>query len=469
MAVTSSASTNGDDSYILIDSNAEAMSANKDFLETIGDEVDSLSADMRTISLDIHDHPELQFKEFHAHKVLTEYLNKQAGWVVTPSAYNIGTAFVAVYDSRKKGPVVSYNAEYDALKGIGHACGHNLIAIMSTVGALATARIMEKMSIAGKVVLFGTPAEEGGGGKIKLLNAGAYKDNNVDISLISHPGISPDAALVRTAAYTAFKVEYFGKEAHAAAGESGNPLCPRCLTQYKLSLTFSQRPWDGINALDALITAYNAISVLRQQTQPGDIIQGMITDGGLRPNIIHAHAAGSFVVRSSSRARVEGLMQRVHACFEAGATATGAELKLIPGGSYDDLSPNRALGRSYRHFFNRLGGNIVKGDVDILESPTTASSDQGNISYAMPSIQPSCWIRSEDEEGKQLGGPHTPDFERAARSEEAHSLAMRVAKALTATAVDVLTRPELLAEAKKEFDEMKRMDEMSRASVKPTK
>ncbi|KAK4899716.1 hypothetical protein LTR27_002982 [Elasticomyces elasticus] len=432
MAGASSASTDGDDSYILIDSNAEAMSANKDFLEAIGNEIDSLSADMRTISLEIHDHPELQFKEFHAHKVLTEYLSKQAGWVVTPSAYNIATAFVAVYDSRKKGPVVSYNAEYDALKGIGHACGHNLIAIMSTVGALATARIMEKMSIGGKVVLFGTPAEEGGGGKIKLLDAGAYKDNNVDISLISHPGISPDAALVRTAAYTAFKVEYFGKEAHAAA-------------------------------------AYNAISVLRQQTQPGDIIQGMITDGGLRPNIIHAHAAGSFVVRSSSRARVEVLKQRVYACFEAGATATGAELKIIPGGSYDDLMPNRALGRSYRHFFNRLGGNIVKGDVDILESPTTASSDQGNISYAMPSIQPSCWIRSEDKEGKQLGGPHTPDFEKAARSEEAHGLAMRVAKALTATAVDVLTRPELLTEAKKEFDEMKRMDEMSRASIKPTK
>ncbi|KAK5740905.1 hypothetical protein LTR17_004259 [Elasticomyces elasticus] len=424
MAVASSASIDGDDSYILIDSNAEAMSANKDFLEAIGNEIDSLSGDMRTISLEIHDHPELQFKEFHAHKVLTEYLSKQAGWAVTPSAYNIATAFVAVYDTGKKGPVVSYNAEYDALKGIGHACGHNLIAIMSTVGALATARIMDKMSIGGKVVLFGTPAEEGGGGKIKLLNAGAYKDNNVDISLISHPGISPDAAL---------------------------------------------RPWDGINALDALITAYNAISVLRQQTQPGDIVQGMITDGGLRPNIIHAHAAGSFVVRSSSRARVEALKQRVYACFEAGATATGAELKIIPGGSYDDLMPNRALGRSYRHFFNRLGGNIVKGDVDILESPTTASSDQGNISYAMPSIQPSCWIRSEDEEGKQLGGPHTPDFEKATRSEESHGLAMRVAKALTATAVDVLTRPELLAEAKKEFDDMKQMDEMSRASIQPTK
>lgn len=206
---------------------------------------------------------------------------------------------------------------------------------------------------------------EGGGGKIKLLEAGAYQDHNVDISLISHPGIGPDAALVRTAAYFAFKVEYFGKEAHAAA-----------------------RPWEGINALDALVMAYNGISVLRQQTQPGDIIQGQITNGGLRPNIIHAYSAGRFVVRSSTRARVEALKKRVYACFEAGAIATGAELKITEGGSYDDHQPNRALGQSYRHSFNRLGGNIPQGDIDILKNSTQASTDQGNISYAMPSISP---------------------------------------------------------------------------------
>ena len=143
---------------------------------------------------------------------------------------------------------MSFNAEYDALKGIGHACGHNLIAIASIGGALATATLVREQQLGGKVVLFGTPAEEGGGGKIKLLNAGAYSDHKVDISLIAHPGISPDSALVRTAAYSSFKVEYHGREAHAAA-----------------------RPWDGINALDALIVAYTSISALRQQTQPGDI------------------------------------------------------------------------------------------------------------------------------------------------------------------------------------------------------
>ncbi|RMY84860.1 hypothetical protein D0862_11319 [Hortaea werneckii] len=425
--------------FVMVERDASLPPGEDDLLPTMSKYVDSVSEELRTISLKIHDDPELQYKEHHAHSVLTNYMSQKPGWVVTPSCYDIETAFVAVYDSGKNGPTVSFNAEYDALKGIGHACGHNLIAVASVAGALATAHLISQKELSGKVVLFGTPAEEGGGGKIKLLDAGAYTEHGVDISLISHPGITPDAALVRTAAYTAFKVEYFGKEAHAAA-----------------------RPWDGINALDALITAYNAISVLRQQTEPGDIIQGMITNGGLRPNIIHAYSAGRFVVRSSTRARRDALLKRVQACFEAGSTATGAELKVTRGGSYDDHMPNKALGRSYRHFFNRLGGNIPREDVDYLESATMASTDQGNVSYAIPSISPNCWIRSEDEQGNQLGGPHTPDFEKAARTQEAHERAMKVGKALAATAGDVLTRPELLQEIRREFGEVKRADESRR-------
>lgn len=219
-------SGNSDD-WVMVDntSTMESSLVHKDILSSVASAIDKLSSELRNISLEIHDNPELQFKEFHAHQVLTEYLQKQIGWKVIPSAYDIKTAFVAVYDTGKDGPVVSFNAEYDALVGIGHACGHNLIAIASVGAALAAAQVAQHLGIGGKVVLFGTPAEEGGGGKIKLLNAGAYKDNGVDISLITHPGITPDAALVRTAAYAGFKVEYFGKEAHAAA-----------------------RPWDGINS-----------------------------------------------------------------------------------------------------------------------------------------------------------------------------------------------------------------------------
>jgi amidohydrolase len=291
---------------------------------------------------------------------------------------------------------------------------------------LATEKILREDRLSGKVYLFGTPAEEGGGGKIRLLNAGAYK--GIDVSLMSHPGIAPDSALVRTAAYTALRVEYFGREAHAAA-----------------------RPWDGINALDALVTAYNALSVLRQQTQSGDIIQMQITNGGLRPNIIHAYSSGQFVVRSASHARLEALKARVIACFEAAALATGAKLKLTQGGSYKDHVPNHALGHVYRSFFNRLGGDIPEGRIDEIEGVTQASTDQGDISHALPSLHTGFWIRSEDEDGKQLGGPHTPDFEKAARTGENHAVAMDVGKALAATAVQVLADPELLKEVKRDF------------------
>lgn len=405
------------------------------YLTSISEIVDNLSSTLRSISLKVHDNPELGYKEYIAHDTLTTFFSSQPGWKVTPHAYNIPTAFIATYSSTHTGPVVSFNAEYDALPTIGHACGHNLICIASVGAALATATILSQHTLPGTVTLFGTPAEEGGGGKIALLNAGAYTDHNVDVSLISHPGITADSALMRTAAYTAFKVEYHGKEAHAAAA-----------------------PWEGVNALDALVTAYNGISVLRQQTRPGDIVQGMITHGGVKPNIIHAYAAGRFVVRSTTRARRDGLRERVQKCFEAGATATAARLVITPGGEYDDHVPNWTLGARYRQWFNALGGRIEAPELDVIRGQTMASTDQGNVSYAVPSLSAGFWIRSEGEDGGQKGGPHTPDFAEAARTEEAHGLALRVAKALAATAVDVLSRKGLLEEVKKEFEDMKKAD-----------
>lgn len=148
------------DDFVMVsrDGSIEATSSN-DYLKSISKHIEDISDDLRDISLSIHDSPELQFKEYHAHQVLTDYLKKQSGWTVTPSAYHIQTAFVAVFDSGKKGPVVSFNAEYDALIGIGHACGHNLIAISSLGAALAAARVVSEEGLGGKVVLFGTPAE----------------------------------------------------------------------------------------------------------------------------------------------------------------------------------------------------------------------------------------------------------------------------------------------------------------------
>ncbi|KAH8650110.1 hypothetical protein BX600DRAFT_517323 [Xylariales sp. PMI_506] len=399
------------------------------YLGQISSYVDSIADDLWPVNKRIHDNPELGFKEFIAHDALTGFLKGRPGWKVMPSAYGMATAWVAVWDSGKKGPVISYNVEMDALEGIGHACGHNLIAMASMAGGLATTELMSRRDIGGKVVIFGTPAEEGGGGKIKLLEAGAYKDYDVDINLISHPGTDEfgNNALVRTSAYTEFKVEYFGREAHAAAS-----------------------PWLGINALDAMVTAYTAVSVLRQQTMPGDVIQGHISDGGVRPNIIHAYTAGRWVVRANTQARLQVLKKKVISCFEAGAGATGATLKITPIQSYADHVPNRVLGRCYKRYYNELSPPTKipdNDDVDEIDGRSMASTDQGDISYAMPSLSPGFGIPP----GPQGNGPHSPDFADAAGTKLAFARAMRVGKALAGTALDVLTTPGLVAEIKEEW------------------
>ncbi|KAL1706598.1 hypothetical protein EV121DRAFT_201025 [Schizophyllum commune] len=398
-------------------------SLSTDRLDEITAFLDSQTDALRELNWKIHDNPELAYHEFVAHETLTSFMEDR-GWAVTRGAYGIATAFVAVYDSGVKGPVVSFNAEYDCLKDIGHACGHNLIATASVAAALATAECMRRHSLAGKVVLYGTPAEEGGGGKIRLLDAGAYRDHGVDVSLMAHPGIVRPSALVRTAAYQKLTVEYFGKEAHAAAS-----------------------PWEGINALDGLITGYNAMSALRQQTMPKDVIGVNITYGGLAPNIIHAYAAAGVVVRSEDRYRLVELERRVRGCLEAGAAGSGAELKITTGGSYLDHTPNKALGRFYRHYFNRLGpkGPIPPPEVDWLTGFTSASTDQGNISYAMPSLHAGFYVESD-------AGPHTPKFTEAARTQQAHDSALMTGKALAATAVEVLSRKGLLKEIKEEWE-----------------
>jgi amidohydrolase len=307
---------------------------------------------------------------------------------------------------------------------MGHACGHNLIAIVSIAAGLATADIMKRYDLSGKVMIFGTPGEEGiGGGKIQLLKAGAY--DGVDISLISHPGIFNNSPRVRTTAFARLEVEYFGRASHAA-----------------------NSPWLGINALDALIIAYNAVSALRQQTMPTDVIGMNITNGGDRPNTIHAYAAGSCVIRANTSSRLTELQEKVSACFRAGAEATGARLalKLTPG--YADHVPNRLLAASYTKYWNALP-HVPDPPIPSGEQYTfvKASTDQGNISYAMPSVNASFAIPP----GPKGGPPHSPDFEGASGTREAFRRALRVAKALAGTAVDVLATPGLVGEVKEEW------------------
>jgi amidohydrolase len=413
---------NEEEDFVLVQHHDAILPSEPKYMSEITDFIKSITDDLSAINTKIHDNPEVGYEEHKAHALLTNFLKSRQDWKVTTSAYGIDTAWVAVYDSGKRGPVVSFNVEMDALPGLGHACGHNLIATSSLAAALATASVMRRHSLRGKIVLFGTPAEEGGGGKIRLLRAGAYKNNGVDISLISHPGITHDGALTCTSAFTSFRCEYFGKASHAA-----------------------RSPWLGINALDALIIAYNALSVLRQQTMPGDVIQGHITDGGLAPNIIHAYAAGTFVVRANTAPRLEELRRKVDACFRAGAEATGARLKVTEVMTYLDHVPNRVLGASYTRYWNSLNPpSRIQPD---RITRVSASTDQGDVSHVLPSLSVSFAVPP----GPEGMGPHSPEFEKVAGTKKAFGRCLRVGEALAGTAVDVLFVPGLLEKVKEQW------------------
>ena len=289
--------------------------------------------------------------------------------------------------------------------------------------------MMRRHNLCGKVVLFGTPGEEGyRGGKIRLLEKGAY--DGVDISLISHPGILHNSALVRTAAFSRLSVEYFGQAAHAA-----------------------KSPWLGINALDALVVSYNAVSALRQQTMAGDVISLAITNGGGEATqLIHEYAACICVIRATSASRLEDLEDKVGACFRAGAQATGARVEISVTRGYKDHVPNRILAASYAQCWSLLR--------DVPDPPITtpgcqqftwimSSTDQGNLSYALPSVNASFAIPP----GPQAGQPHSADFEKASGTKDAFDRALRVGKALAGTAVDVLTTQGLLEQVKRQWRE----------------
>lgn len=232
---------------------------------------------------------------------------------MTRHAYGLDTSFEAEYGN--DGRVVVFNAEYDALPGIGHACGHNLIATSSIASFIAVAEAIRDNRISGRVRLLGTPAEESGGGKIKLIKAGAYQ--GVDACMMSHPGPASsrndDAKLVfqGTSATTSLarkkvNVTFKGKNAHAGLN-----------------------PWDGTNALDAVVASYVNISLLRQQMQQTARIHGVIRNGGMEPNLIPDEASLEYFIRDTSAASVNSMAKKIEACFKAGAQATGCSLECI--------------------------------------------------------------------------------------------------------------------------------------------
>ncbi|KAH8660090.1 metal-dependent amidase/aminoacylase/carboxypeptidase [Xylariales sp. PMI_506] len=381
---------------------------------------------LRKVNQKIYANPELALEEFIAHDTIVEALKGIPDVRVTPKAYGIETSFEAEFGAG--GRVLTFNAEYDALPGIGHGCGHNLIAITSLGAFLTVVDALKQSGKPGRVRLLGTPAEEDKGGKIMLVEKGAYKD--VDACLMMHPTaavVYPEDVLGdafdKTLAITGFRVTFRGKPAHAALS-----------------------PWEGINALDAAVAGYNAISSMRQQIRPDERIHGIIKEGGVRSNVIPDRAVLEYAVRAPTMARATALQERAFRCFRGAAESTGCEVDIEVMGAYADLQTSVPICRAFQQAIEGLGHKVQCN----IGRTSPASTDQGNVSYACPSFQSLFGIPSP-------GGayPHTEGFAEGAGREESFDRSLLSCEGLALTGYRFLTDDELAAEVKEEFEKQK--------------
>jgi len=383
------------------------MSNIDELKQRIVDEVDARRDELIRTSDTIHAKPELAFQEFEAVALLTSALERE-GFTVQRGVAGLETAFVASYTSRKGGrPVVALLAEYDALAGLGHACGHNIIGTASVGAALALRPILGE--ITGTIQAIGTPAEEGGGGKVIMVEAGVF--DGVDVAMMIHPSTRTMTRRTSLACYE-LKMEFFGQAAHAAGS-----------------------PDKGINALDACILAYNNISALRQQLADDIRIHGIITHGGSAPNIIPDYTAAEFLVRAVEKDDALAVLDKVEDCARAGALAAGAEVRLTRAdGYYANMVPSTVLADLFDANLTTLGREVQLP----LPSERMGSTDMGNVSHVVPALHSYITIAPDEVAG------HSPEFRAAAVSPEGHAGLLDAAKALAMTAIDLFSNPDLV-------------------------
>lgn len=309
--------------------------------------------------------------------------------------------------------MIALLAEYDALPQMGHACGHNIIGVAAAGAAVASRFTVDRLG--GSVTVIGTPAEEGLGGKIDMVKAGAFGE--IDVAMIMHPGSLNILALDALACST-LDVEFFGRPAHAAG-----------------------QPHKGINALEAMIQSFTSINSLRQHMRKDARVHGIITDGGEAPNIVPAHSAAEFLVRAADMDYLAQLQDRVLNCFKAAATASGARLEYVwRDKTYAPMKNNATLAGLLARNMERLGRQVTPFDPGL----GFGSTDMGNVSQVVPSIHPTIAIAPPEVT------IHTAEFVAAAASEAGHEGLIDAAKAMAMTVVDVL-QPDLLYEIKREF------------------
>nr|WSY54347.1 M20 family metallopeptidase [Streptomyces sp. NBC_00886] len=370
---------------------------------------------MDAVSLSIHARPELKFAEFHARQVLTRWL-AEAGFTVTAPAGGLDTAFVALHAGSRPGPCVAVLAEYDALPGVGHGCGHNLIAAGGVAAALAVVRALPAHP--GTVAVIGTPGEEmGGAGKVRLADAGVF--DGVDAAVMFHPG---DRWLTGRPGLAAahLRVAFTGVGAHASVS-----------------------PWQGRSALAGAQLFLNALDALRQFVPPSARLHGIVVDGGQAPNVVPARATVDLYVRDRTAVSAEALVERVRAAAAGAALATQTQVEVSETGPlYAERRNNAVLAERFADAVRALGADIGPYDPD---SPA-GSSDIGNLSQLMPVIHP--YVQIAD-----TGTPaHSDRMREAAATPLAHDRTQVAATGLAEVVAALLTKPEVLVAARAEFE-----------------
>jgi amidohydrolase len=372
--------------------------------------VESQRQQLIQLSLNIHDNPELGFKEEKASAWLTSYL-EDSGFHVERGIAGLATAFRAIYGQGS--PRIALLAEYDALPKIGHGCGHNIIAASAVGAGVASKCIIDQLG--GSVVVLGTPAEEVLGGKIDMVKAGIFKE--IDVAMIVHPDVR-NMPTEEALACSSLEVEFFGQAAHAAA-----------------------QPHRGINALDAMILAFTSINSLRQHIKGEARIHGIITDGGEAPNIVPAHSAAVFLVRALDDDYLAELKDKVLNCFTGASVASGARLEYRWRDRTDaPMKNNMTIAGLFKQNLESLGRHVEAFDPRF----GLGSTDMGNVSQVVPSIHPTIAIASPEVL------IHTPEFASTAASEAGHEGLMDAAKAMAMTVADIL-QPGMLDKIKQEF------------------
>lgn len=389
----------------------------------IKDNVERVKERLFSLSDAMYADPELGLQEYKSSRMLVELL-RDYGFEVETGTAGMPTAFKAVKRSKKPGATVAILAEYDALPEIGHGCGHNIIGTSACGASVALAPLMDE--IGGTLVVLGTPAEEGAvdgaGGKVNMVEAGVFQD--VDAAMMIHPS-QMDGVMNTSNARVAMEISFRGKTAHAAGV-----------------------PHEGINALDAAILTFNNWNALRQHVKPDVRIHGIITKGGVSPNIIPDYAEIRMYCRAAEMEYLKEVEEKVRKCAEGAAMATGATVSFrYTANTYSNLITNTVMAQAFADNLEDLGRVVPPPEKRV----GGGSTDMGNVSHVVPSIHPYIAICKPGE-----ATSHSREFAKATLTEAGHKGLVDGAKALAMTACDLLTNPELLAKAKAEFEAAKK-------------